>query len=344
MKDEAQMKCQSCGNEFEGKCCPLCGTVPNSPDAGWIFAKSVKAVMEAGQASPSLLQRRCGLEYAQAVRILDEMEQRGFIGPPLDNKPRALLLTYEQAVEQYPDILAFHEKQSTKWFETSRKASFQIQTAVYKIVAWLFEPIPFAIYLAWLLGAYFSSPEPSPLIWPSVTLAFLIMRGIYETATRKKAVARRIRRKQRTLNFIRKKWGIEPPQPPVSSLPASSAPQALSLDAMDGHEFEHYCAELLRQNGFENVEVTQASGDYGIDVLAEKDGVTYAIQCKCYSDNVGNHAVQEAHSGASYYGRMVAAVMTNRYFTAAAKETAARIHVLLWDRDKLLQMQQTQNK
>lgn len=82
----------------------------------------------------------------------------------------------------------------------------------------------------------------------------------------------------------------------------------------------------------------------GIDVLAEKDGVTYAIQCKCYSDNVGNHAVQEAHSGASYYGRMVAAVMTNRYFTAAAKETAARIHVLLWDRDKLLQMQQTQNK
>uniref|UniRef100_UPI003AB971B9 restriction endonuclease n=1 Tax=Ruthenibacterium lactatiformans TaxID=1550024 RepID=UPI003AB971B9 len=109
---------------------------------------------------------------------------------------------------------------------------------------------------------------------------------------------------------------------------------------MEGHQFEYFCADLLRKNGFEDVEVTQASGDYGIDVLAEKDDITYAIQCKCYSDNIGNHAVQEAHSGASYYGRMVAVVMTNRYFTTAAKETAKRIHVLLWDRDKIIEMMQ----
>lgn len=60
-----------------------------------------------------------------------------------------------------------------------------------------------------------------------------------------------------------------------------------AVDAMDGHEFEYFCAELLKENGFVNVEVTQASGDFGVDVLAEKDGVTYAVQCKCYSDKVG---------------------------------------------------------
>ncbi len=35
-------------------------------------------------------------------------------------------------------------------------------------------------------------------------------------------------------------------------------------------------------------------------MLAEKDDITYAIQCKCYSDNVGNAAVQQAHTGKSF--------------------------------------------
>ena len=100
---------------------------------------------------------------------------------------------------------------------------------------------------------------------------------------------------------------------------------------MDGHQFEQYCADLLAKIGYTNVEVTKASGDFGIDVLAEKDGVTYAIQCKYYTDKVGNHAVQEAFAGKEYYDRMVAVVMTNSTFTPAAIETAKQTHVLLWD-------------
>lgn len=107
------------------------------------------------------------------------------------------------------------------------------------------------------------------------------------------------------------------------------------IDAMEGHDFEYYCAGLLKANGFTDVTVTQGSGDYGIDVLASKDGVSYAIQCKCYSSPVGNKAVQEAYSGKSYYNKMVAVVMTNNSFTSAAKETAEKNSVLLWDRDKL---------
>ena len=118
------------------------------------------------------------------------------------------------------------------------------------------------------------------------------------------------------------------------------SPQAFfrDIDTMEGHEFEHYCAELLQRNGFTEVEVTKASGDFGVDVLAKKDGVSYAIQCKCYKDTVGNHAVQEALSGAQYYHCMVAAVMTNNYFTPAAIETAEKTNVLLWDRDAISKM------
>ena len=108
---------------------------------------------------------------------------------------------------------------------------------------------------------------------------------------------------------------------------------------MDGFQFEHYCADLLLRNGFSKAEVTQASGDYGIDIKAEKDGVTYGIQCKYYTDKVGNHAVQEAYSGSQFYHCMVAAVMTNCTFTQHAKETAAANNVLLWDKDKLAEFE-----
>lgn len=110
----------------------------------------------------------------------------------------------------------------------------------------------------------------------------------------------------------------------------------IDFDSMDGHQFEHFCAKVLRANGFQNVNVTQGSGDHGIDVLASKDGNTYAIQCKCYSNNVGNKAVQEAYSGKGIYRSDIAAVMTNRYFTEQAKYDAKKLRVELWDRNKLM--------
>lgn len=106
-------------------------------------------------------------------------------------------------------------------------------------------------------------------------------------------------------------------------------------DYMEGHDFEFYCAHLLQKNGFQNVSVTQASGDQGIDIIALKDGVKYGIQCKCYSSDIGNKAVQEAFSGARFYDCHVPVVLTNRFFTSAAKELAHKNNVLLWDRDYL---------
>ena len=54
----------------------------------------------------------------------------------------------------------------------------------------------------------------------------------------------------------------------------------LPMDEMEGHDFEYYCADLLRYNGYEDVEVTKGSGDFGVDILMSKGEVTYAVQCK----------------------------------------------------------------
>ena len=116
------------------------------------------------------------------------------------------------------------------------------------------------------------------------------------------------------------------------------------VDDMEGHEFEYFCAELLSSRGFHEVEVTKGSGDYGVDILAEKDGVTYAIQCKAYTSPVGVKAIQEAYAGRDYYDRMVGAVLTNQYFTKPAVEAAKKLKILLWDRGYLDEMMEESDR
>ena len=57
---------------------------------------AIEVVMETGQASVSMLQRRLKLGYSRAARIVDQMEERGIVGPFEGSKPRQLLITKEQ--------------------------------------------------------------------------------------------------------------------------------------------------------------------------------------------------------------------------------------------------------
>ena len=57
---------------------------------------AVDVILETGQASVSMLQRRLKLGYARAARIVDEMEEKGIVGPFQGSKPRAILITKEQ--------------------------------------------------------------------------------------------------------------------------------------------------------------------------------------------------------------------------------------------------------
>lgn len=110
------------------------------------------------------------------------------------------------------------------------------------------------------------------------------------------------------------------------------------IDTLDGYDFEKICGYILCCNGFVNICVTSGSKDRGIDIIAEKNGMKYAVQCKHYSSNVGNHAIQEAFSGKSIYNADVAVVLTNSYFTQQAEQDARTLCVELWNRSKLLNM------
>jgi HJR/Mrr/RecB family endonuclease len=133
--------------------------------------------------------------------------------------------------------------------------------------------------------------------------------------------------------------------PQVKSWRSKSVSVAMAhIDSMSGLEFEEYTAQLLKRIGYSNVTVTKASGDQGIDVLATKDGIRYAIQCKNYSHKLDNTPVQEVYAGKVFYHCDVGVVLTNSTFTQSAYILANSIGVLLWDRATLQDMIHNSNR
>jgi S-DNA-T family DNA segregation ATPase FtsK/SpoIIIE len=65
----------------------------------YILQQAARVVVETGKASASLLQRRLSLGYARAARILDQLEERGFVGPSDGAKPRAIYVTAEKLAQ-----------------------------------------------------------------------------------------------------------------------------------------------------------------------------------------------------------------------------------------------------
>ena len=114
------------------------------------------------------------------------------------------------------------------------------------------------------------------------------------------------------------------------------------VDRMSGGEFERWCADLLKRNGFHDVRVCGKSGDQGMDIFARKGLLKYAVQCKCYSHKCGNGPVQEAYAAKKIHGCQRAAVMTNNFFTKGGIEAAQKTGVLLWDREELKKMMRKQ--
>lgn len=96
----------------------------------------------------------------------------------------------------------------------------------------------------------------------------------------------------------------------------------------DGHAFEAWVAESLEGFGW-TAQVTKGGGDQGLDVIAEKSGRKIGLQCKLYSNAVGNKAVQEAHAGKAFYALDEVGVMTNAEFTRSATDLAQVTGVFL---------------
>ncbi len=97
---------------------------------------------------------------------------------------------------------------------------------------------------------------------------------------------------------------------------------------MTPQEFERWCTKTIVANGWEAI-MTKASGDQGADIIAEKGGVRFVIQCKLYSSPVGNKAVQEAFAAQRHDQAHASAVVANAAFTASAAALAATTGVQL---------------
>ena len=82
--------------EKGGKSAAAAGADAAEEEGDELLPAAVEVVLETGQASVSMLQRRLKLGYSRAARLVDQMEERGIVGPFEGSKPRQLLITREQ--------------------------------------------------------------------------------------------------------------------------------------------------------------------------------------------------------------------------------------------------------
>jgi restriction system protein len=109
------------------------------------------------------------------------------------------------------------------------------------------------------------------------------------------------------------------------------------IDKMSGRQFEHYLGHLFKSHGY-LVNVTQAAGDFGADLVISKDGRRTVVQAKRYAKNVGIKAVQEAQASIAHYKASDAWVVSNSGYTEAAQSLARSNNVKLIDREQLIEM------
>lgn len=107
----------------------------------------------------------------------------------------------------------------------------------------------------------------------------------------------------------------------VDDFSRSSPTQDFDVSSLSPYEFEAFCTQLLNDSGW-SARTTQGSGDQGIDIIGEKDGLRAVFQVKQYSSPVGNKAVQEAISGKAFASADLAFVVSNASYTPSAIKLA----------------------
>jgi len=106
------------------------------------------------------------------------------------------------------------------------------------------------------------------------------------------------------------------------------------VDDLDPLRFEAFVAELLTSQGY-RTQLTKASHDIGVDVVAVRGSERIAVQVKHYTDPVSGKAIAEALLGMPHYHCNACMVVTNNRFTSAAIKAAALHPCTLVDRREL---------
>lgn len=116
------------------------------------------------------------------------------------------------------------------------------------------------------------------------------------------------------------------------------------IDKMSGSEFEERLAILFSHLGYRVTKTGKPSGDYGVDLVIEKDGRRIAVQAKCYHTLIGEDAIREVYSGKNYYHCGEAMVVTNSTYTKMAWRLAEADNVKLWNRNYLTKVLLTEKE
>jgi restriction system protein len=108
------------------------------------------------------------------------------------------------------------------------------------------------------------------------------------------------------------------------------------IDRMSGSDFERRLAVLFDRLGNRAQVVGSGAGDFGADLVLEKDGRRTVVQAKRWNGTVGAAAVREIAAARPYYQADAAMVVTTSRFSQEARRLARANGVSLWDRDDLV--------
>ncbi len=137
------------------------------------------------------------------------------------------------------------------------------------------------------------------------------------------------------LRWIWRRWrAYKLRSDPAYRLRVAMRMRSLDILEMDPIAFERHCAAVLEAQGW-LCEITQASGDFGVDVIARKPGAQVVIQVKKWRASVDLSAVQQAVAGIAMYRATAAAVVSVSGYRPSAVRLARANRVLLLSYDDL---------
>jgi len=120
----------------------------------------------------------------------------------------------------------------------------------------------------------------------------------------------------------------------ISLIENSHSSDSSNISDLDGFEYEEYCKNELIKNGW-HTEITPKSGDYGADIIAKKEDIIAAIQCKNHNKPAGVEAVQQVVGSKAIYSANLLIVISPTGFTERATKLAKANSVLCIDHDQI---------
>ena len=119
--------------------------------------------------------------------------------------------------------------------------------------------------------------------------------------------------------------------------PPSPVDLVSKLQAFNGLEFEEFVATVFRSDGY-FVEMTQITGDHGIDLLMRKDNQLFAVQCKRWDAPVGESVVRDFFGSLMGAGAQFGYLVVSSTFTSRAYAFAQNKPMKLIDLDELIEL------